>query len=421
MKKHVKIILVAGARPNFMKIAPIISAIKKFNNSINSSERKSQGARAQGVNEINPINPSNPSNSINPSNPINPINYLLVHTGQHYDVKMSETFFHELELPNPDINLEVGSSSHAAQTAEIMKRFEPVLMKEQPDVVVVVGDVNSTMACALTASKIVYPNPINPSNSSNPNRPLIAHVEAGLRSYDRSMPEEINRLVTDALSDLLFTPTEDADENLLKEGIPREKIKLVGNIMIDTLLANLDKARSKRTYTQYGLKEGNYVFVTLHRPSNVDDKISLSSIMGSLTGLSHKLPVIFPVHPRTKKFLNQFDLLSQVKNYPDMILSEPLGYHETIGLIEKARFVLTDSGGVQEETTFLGIPCLTLRPNTERPITIKQGTNKLTSLQTLEQDFDYMLNGYHPSGRIPELWDGKTAERIIQTLLLEYT
>jgi len=414
MTKDLKVILVAGARPNFMKIAPIISAIKKFNESINPSKRESRGVRAEGVNEINPINTSNAIDSSNP------INYLLVHTGQHYDMAMSESFFHELELPKPDINLEVGSGSHAVQTAEIMKRFEPVLIKERPDVIIVVGDVNSTMACALVASKIQYGSRQHLSTAGpqhfNGLRPLIAHVEAGLRSFDRTMPEEINRLVTDVLSDLLFTPSEDADENLLREGISTTKIKRVGNIMIDTLLAHLEKARQGRPYNRFGLREKNYVFVTLHRPSNVDDEGSIFRIMDSLINLSKKLPVIFPVHPRTRKNLVQFGIMEKLNGHKDLILLDPLGYHDTIGLVDKAHFVLTDSGGLQEETTFLKIPCLTLRPNTERPVTIKIGTSKLTSVETLNEDIDYVLNGYSRIGQIPELWDGKTAERIVEIL-----
>ena len=348
-----------------MKIGPIISAIKKFNNSIK------------------------------------PINYILVHTGQHYDVAMSETFFRELELPIPDVNLEVGSASHAVQTANIMVRFEEVCLKEKPDWVLVVGDVNSTMACTLVATKLGIE---------------VAHVEAGLRSFDRTMPEEINRLVTDILSDLLFTPSEDADENLLREGIPPNKIKRVGNIMIDTLVTHLERARSCKSYDKFGLKEKGYVFVTLHRPSNVDNKATLSIIMEGLTRLSKNLPVIFPAHPRTRKNLMEFGLWKETNEIKKLILCDPLGYYETIGLVDKARFVLTDSGGVQEETTFLKIPCLTLRPNTERPITLTLGTNKLTSLETLNDDIAYVLNGYNRLGQIPELWDGKTAERIVEIL-----
>jgi UDP-N-acetylglucosamine 2-epimerase (non-hydrolysing) len=367
-QKPLKIILVAGARPNFMKIAPIISAIKKFNNSIN------------------------PSNSIN---------YILVHTGQHYDMAMSESFFHELELPRPHVNLEVGSASHGVQTGEILIRFEKICLEEKPDWVVVVGDVNSTMACALAAVKLGI---------------KVAHVEAGLRSFDRTMPEEINRLVTDAVSDLLFTPSEEADENLLREGVPKEKIKRVGNIMIDTIVANLDQARECRTWEKFDVAPKNYVFVTLHRPANVDDKAVISNIFGNLSNLSERIPVVFPMHPRTRKQLETFGLRQKVESVKGLRLSDPIGYHDTICLVESSRFVLTDSGGLQEETTFLGIPCLTLRPNTERPITIKQGTNKLTSLEKMEVDFNDLLKGCHPVGSIPELWDGKTAERIIGIL-----
>jgi UDP-N-acetylglucosamine 2-epimerase (non-hydrolysing) len=380
MSKESKVILVAGARPNFMKIAPLISAIKKFNES---------------------INPSNPTNPSNPSNSINSINYVLVHTGQHYDVQMSETFFREFELPNPDINLEVGSASHAVQTANIMIRFEEVCLKESPDWVVVVGDVNSTMACTLVASKLGI---------------KVAHVEAGLRSFDRSMPEEINRVITDSLADLLLTPSEDADANLIKEGISKEKIKRVGNIMIDTLITHLDRARQCKPCDRFGMKPTNYVFVTIHRPSNVDSRISLSLIMECLAQLSEELAVIFPVHPRTRKKLVEFGLWQGANDSKNLILCEPLGYNETIGLVDKARFVLTDSGGLQEETTFLKVPCLTLRPNTERPVTIIQGTNRLTSLKSLKQDMEKLVNGNSKNGSIPELWDGYTGERIIKIL-----
>jgi UDP-N-acetylglucosamine 2-epimerase (non-hydrolysing) len=371
MQRDLKLLLVVGARPNLMKIAPIISAIKKFNNSMNSI------------------------------NPTNPIRYILIHTGQHYDIEMSEIFFQELELPKPDINLEVGSGTHAFQTAEVMVRFEKVALHEKPDWIMVVGDVNSTLACALVASKLDI---------------KIAHIEAGLRSFDRTMPEEINRLVTDTLSDLLFTPSEDADENLLGEGVPSNKIKRVGNIMIDTLVAHLDRARQCKSYDQFGLKEKSYVFVTLHRPSNVDDKFSLSRIIECLVALSDRIPVIFPVHPRTKKYLIEHGLWEKTTNSKTLIFRDPLGYHDTISLVDKAHFVLTDSGGLQEETTFLKIPCLTLRPNTERPITIRLGTSKLTSLETLNKDIEYVLNGYSRRGQIPELWDGMTGERIIKIL-----
>ena len=329
MLKTMKLILVAGARPNFMKIAPLIRSIGRHN------ERIEQGAIK--------------------------IDFLLVHTGQHYDIDMSEVFFRDLNLPKPDINLEVGSGSQAVQTANIMIGFEEVCIREKPDWVVVVGDVNSTMACTLVAVKLGI---------------KVAHVEAGLRSFDHTMPEEINRLDTDALADLLLTPSTDADENLLREGIPQRKIRRVGNVMIDTLIDNLNRARERRVYERFGLTEGRYVFVTLHRPSNVDHQTTLSSIVKTLAGLSCEFDVIFPVHPRTRKQMVAFSLLEGAKNSPRLIITEPLNYIDTISLVERARFVITDSGGLQEETTYLKIPCLTVRPNTERPITITQGTNR---------------------------------------------
>lgn len=350
--------LVCAARPNFMKIAPLYHALKKE-------------AWAKP---------------------------FIVHTGQHYDLNMSDAFFQDLGIPEPDINLEVGSGSHAEQTARVMMAFEPVCVREKPDLIIVVGDVNSTMACTLVASKLGI---------------KIAHVEAGLRSFDRSMPEEINRIVTDSIADLLFTPSEDGDANLIREGVQKERIKRVGNIMIDTLAANLEKARQRRSGDQFGVKEESYVFVTLHRPSNVDNKSSLSVIIDQLVALAEKIPVIFAMHPRTKKNLHQFGL-DQTINGSGLMISSPLGYHDTIGLVDKARFVLTDSGGLQEETTFLGIPCLTLRPNTERPVTITIGTNQLTSLGRLNKDINNLLNGGGKKGTIPELWDGCTADRIVK-------
>jgi UDP-N-acetylglucosamine 2-epimerase (non-hydrolysing) len=370
-RNKIKIISVVGARPNFMKIAPFISAIKSFNNSRDSNH------------------------------PSKPINHLLVHTGQHYNVQMSDAFFRDLNIPSPDFNLEVGSGSHAVQTAEIMVRFEKICLQEKPDWIVVVGDVNSTMACTLVASKLGI---------------KVAHVEAGLRSFDKTMPEEINRLVTDALADLLLTPSKDADKNLLHEGVSKEKIKLVGNIMIDTLLTNVEKARQLRPHMKYDLREKEFVFVTLHRPSNVDHKQSLSVIMRHLIALSKKVSVIFPMHPRTRKNLIAFGLQERISHSGKMIITDPLGYHETIGLVDKSKFVLTDSGGLQEETTALGVPCLTLRPNTERPITISHGTNQLTSLSSLEDDLAGLMSGNDKKGRIPPLWDGHTADRIVEIL-----
>jgi UDP-N-acetylglucosamine 2-epimerase (non-hydrolysing) len=365
-----KIILIAGARPNFMKIAPLVRAIKHHNENIVLADTH--------------------------------IDFLLVHTGQHYDIKMSEVFFRDLGLPKPDINLEVGSASHAVQTAKIMTGFEDVCLAEKPDWVVVVGDVNSTMACTLVAAKLGI---------------KVAHVEAGLRSYDRSMPEEINRLVTDALADLLLTPSPDADENLLREGIPREKIRRVGNVMIDTLIDNLAKAKELRATDRLGLKEHQYVFVTLHRPSNVDHEQSLTSIMDTLAVLSERMDVIFPVHPRTLKQMVSFGILEKIKLSPRLMITDPMNYLDTICLVDKARFVVTDSGGLQEETTYLKIPCLTVRPNTERPVTISEGTNKLTSINELSTDIENILNGFSRQSRIPELWDGKAGHRIINELI----
>jgi UDP-N-acetylglucosamine 2-epimerase (non-hydrolysing) len=365
-----KLILVAGARPNFMKIAPLIRAIATHN------EEATQAAPR--------------------------IVSLLVHTGQHYDIEMSEVFFRDLGLPTPDINLEVGSASHTVQAANIMISFEKVCLKEKPDWVIVVGDVNSTMACTLVASKLGI---------------KVAHVEAGLRSFDRSMPEEINRLVTDALADLLFTPSADADENLLREGISAEKIRRVGNVMIDTLIDNLARARERHPYERFGLKPGHYVFVTLHRPSNVDNKKVLSSIMETLSILSVRMDVIFPVHPRTRKQMISFDIWETEKSSSRVIFTEPMNYLDTIGLVEKARFVITDSGGLQEETTFLKIPCLTVRPNTERPITISEGSNKLTSPERILSDIEYILNGYSREYEAPPFWDGKAGIRIVSELL----
>lgn len=368
MKKTIKLALICGARPNFMKIAPLIFAIEKNNRNSKSHAK---------------------------------IKPLLVHTGQHYDVKMSEAFFRDLDIPEPDFNLEVGSGSHAVQTAEIMIRFEKICLQEKPDWVVVVGDVNSTMACTIVASKLGI---------------RVAHVEAGLRSFDRTMPEEINRLVTDALADLLLTPSRDADKNLLREGVSKEKIKFVGNIMIDTLLRHTEKARALKPQKKYNLEDEQYVFVTLHRPSNVDEKKSLTTIIRHLTNLSKKIPVFFPMHPRTRKNLIAFGLQDKIAKTKNMIITDPIGYHETIGLIDKSAFVLTDSGGLQEETTVLGIPCLTLRPNTERPVTVTHGTNKLTTLKSLSEDMKMLFVGKNKRRRIPPLWDGKTAERIIKIL-----
>ena len=366
--KPTKIVVVAGARPNFMKIKPFMKAVSDFNERASSSVER--------------------------------VDALLVHTGQHYDENMSEVFFRELGIQPPDINLGVGSGSHATQTAGIMTGFETVCEREKPDWVVVVGDVNSTMACTLVCAKMGI---------------RVAHIEAGLRSFDRTMPEEINRIVTDALADLLLTPSEDADKNLLREGVPITKIKLVGNIMIDSLLDNLPKAHSIGIMDEFKLLPGRFVYVTLHRPSNVDNRPSLSTIMAALEHISHRLPIIFPVHPRTRKKLTEFGLMPQTN--ARLLLLDPIGYHRSLNLAENAKLVLTDSGGLQEETTFFRTPCLTLRPNTERPITITLGSNRLTKLERFISDIEQMLDGPARMGQVPPLWDGHAGVRALQHIL----
>ncbi len=371
MKSKLKILNVVGARPNFMKIAPIAEAIEAHN----------QANRDHGIES------------------------LIVHTGQHYDEQMSKLFFEDLDIPRPDYNLGVGSGSHAYQTAEIMKRFEPVLEKERPDYILVVGDVNSTIACALVAKKLGV---------------KVIHVEAGLRSFDMSMPEEINRILTDAISDLLFITEKSGETNLLKEGVTREKIHFVGNVMIDTLLRHKEKAECSEILVRVGLAEKGdlsiqpYAVLTLHRPSNVDDPMNLENIMKAVTEISRHLPVVFPVHPRTKKQMVGLNI-----GIADTIkLVDPLGYLDFLKLMSHARMVLTDSGGIQEETTVLGVPCITLRENTERPVTVEQGTNVIVGMERkniVDQSLK-VLNGNSKEGRLPELWDGKAAERIVEVL-----
>ena len=362
-----KIVLVAGARPNFMKIAPIIRAIKKYNAGHKTPKFKVH----------------------------------LVHTGQHYDSRMSKIFFKDLEIPQPDIYLGVGSGSHGEQTAKVMIKFEKVLFKEKPDLVMVVGDVNSTLAAALCAAKLHIP---------------LAHVEAGLRSYDREMPEEINRVVVDVLSDYLFTPSPDADENLKKEGIPKEKIFLVGDVMVDTLLKFKVKSSKLKVLKKLNLKTKAYALLTLHRPSNVDNKENFLKILEAVEEISRRIPIVFPVHPRTKKNMEKFGLTRR----GEIHLIEPLGYLEFLKLMMESRFVMTDSGGMQEETTVLNIPCLTLRDTTERPITIKEGTNTLVGNDTKKiiKEAEKILNKNRNSDHFsyPALWDGKAAERIVSVL-----
>jgi UDP-N-acetylglucosamine 2-epimerase (non-hydrolysing) len=342
--------LICAARPNFMKVAPLYHALKKEH-------------------RANPV---------------------LVHTGQHYDPNMSDDFFQDLRLPKPDIYLDVGSGSHAEQTGKVLISYEKTLYDQRPDWVVVVGDVNSTMACTLAASKLGI---------------KVAHVEAGLRSFDRTMPEEINRLVTDALADLLLTPSADADENLKREGIPASRIRLVGNIMIDALVTHLEQARLSSLPGQLGLQPKSFAYVTLHRPSNVDDKDNLVLIMYELTRLAE----------RTRKMFVQYGI--PLNGRPNFKLIDPIGYHDSLCLTERAKFVLTDSGGLQEESTYLHTPCLTLRPNTERPITIEVGTNKLTRPEQLAADIEEILQERRQPGGVPKLWDGRTAERILSALL----
>jgi len=360
-----RIFLITGARPNFMKIAPIWKEMKKY------------------------------SDCFNP---------IIVHTGQHYDDKMSATFFKDLELPNPDIYLGVGSASHAVQTARIMVGFEKICLEKKPDLIIVVGDVNSTLACAIVASKLLSP---------------LAHIEAGLRSFDRAMPEEINRIVTDSLSDFLFTTCEDANENLRKEGVSNEKIFFVGNTMVDTLLRFKDRYNPSSILSQMKIREKEYALLTLHRPSNVDDEINFISILDALKEIQTRIKVIFPIHPRTKKQIEDMNMKDRFANMENIALTEPLGYLEFMSLLAHSKFVLTDSGGIQEETTVLGIPCLTLRKNTERPITVKEGTNIIvgTNKEKIIEESNKILNGNSKSGRIPKFWDGKAAERIVKILI----
>ncbi len=337
-----------------------------------------------------------------------PIEPLLVHTGQHYDYNMSQIFFENLELPEPDIHLGIGSGSQAWQTGKIMIEFEKVLFREKADLVIVVGDTNSTLAASLAVAKLHIP---------------IAHVEAGLRSYDKSMPEEINRVLTDATADYLFTPSPDANENLTREGIPEKKIFLVGNVMIDSLLYGKRKAQESRILSQLRLTERNYAVLTLHRPHNVDNEISLKRIAKTLDTISQRIPVVFPCHPRTRNNIEKYKLghLFQhvsTKDAKTSILTEPLSYLNFLKLMMSAALVMTDSGGIQEETTAMDIPCLTLRNTTERPITVTQGTNTLVGndgARVIEEAFR-ILDGKGKKGSCPDLWDGKTAERIVTIL-----
>ncbi|MGB3181829.1 MAG: UDP-N-acetylglucosamine 2-epimerase (non-hydrolyzing) [Cyclobacteriaceae bacterium] len=357
------ITFIAGARPNFMKIAPLIHAVR---------DQQEQGAS---------------------------LSYRLVHTGQHYDEKLSETFFRQLNIPQPDANLEVGSGSHAVQTASIMVKFEEELNTHHADVVVVVGDVNSTLACSIVAKKM---------------HKQVVHVEAGIRSFDLTMPEEINRMVTDAIADHFFTTSDYANSNLQKAGVEKERIHFVGNTMIDTLLANQDRLRKPEVADELSLEEKGYLVLTLHRPANVDEQEKLAETLRAIVENVSGKPVIFPVHPRTAAVLKNIG-----QKYDNLHFVEPLGYLEFIYLIKNSFGVITDSGGIQEETTVLQVPCLTLRDNTERPETVEIGTNVLvgTSIPAIEKEVARLNAGEYKKGRIPELWDGQAAKRIISKLM----
>jgi UDP-N-acetylglucosamine 2-epimerase (non-hydrolysing) len=358
-----KILLVAGARPNFMKIAPLHNALVK------SGKYQS----------------------------------MILHTGQHYDAKMSKVFFEDLGLPEPDVYLGIGSGSHAEQTAKVMVEFEKVLQKEIPDLVVVVGDVNSTLACSIVAAKLLVP---------------VAHVESGLRSGDREMPEEINRIVTDSISDLLFVSEPSGMHNLVLEGKSEDRMFFVGNIMIDSLVNHVQKANDSTVLSEIGLEPKKYTLITLHRPSNVDGKENLEKALRIFNEITHVSKVVFPIHPRTRKRFEDFGLMDQIKQNEKIILLEPQGYIEFLKLMKEAALVLTDSGGIQEETTVLDVPCLTMRENTERPVTITAGTNQLVGTEESEVKAKAMevLNGTVKKGKIPEKWDGKTAERIVECM-----
>jgi UDP-N-acetylglucosamine 2-epimerase (non-hydrolysing) len=361
-----KIVNVVGARPNFMKIAPIDKVMAQ-----------------------------------DPD-----IETFLVHTGQHYDEKMSKLFFDDLQMPKPDIYLNVGSASHAVQTAKIMVEFEKILEKEKPDLVLVVGDVNSTAACSIVAQKMHI---------------KVAHVEAGLRSFDRRMPEEINRLITDAISDMLFVTEKSGMENLKNEGIPDSKVHFVGHVMIDSLINFSEKAAESKIMEELNIEKGNYGLITLHRPSNVDNVEVFTKLIDAFEIIEKDLKLIFPIHPRSRKMIQNFGLEQKVKNMQNLVLLEPQGYLDFMKLLHNCKLVLTDSGGLQEETTYLQIPCITMRENTERPITVEVGTNILvgTDVDMILDEFQKVMTGAKRDSKIPELWDGNAAKRIVEIIKKE--
>jgi len=361
--KRIKILCVVGARPNFMKIAPLLEEFKNHP-------------------KFNPI---------------------LIHTGQHYDKEMSGNFFKELNIPKPDYSLGVGSGSHGEQTGKIMIEFEKVCFKESPSLIIVVGDVNSTIAAALVGAKLHIP---------------VAHIEAGLRSFDIRMPEEINRRLTDHVSNFLFVTEPSGVKNLLDEGINKRKIYLVGDIMIDTLIKSKIKIQNSRILENLGIEKRTYAVLTLHRPANVDDKKVFLNIISVLNKIQKKIKIIYPIHPRTKKQINKFKLLNRFKKMKNLIITSPIGYIDTMKLIGESKFLMTDSGGLQEESTFLKIPCLTIRETTERPITVETGTNIICKRGNIKiiKEVQKILSGKEKRGRVPKLWDGKTAKKIVKIL-----
>ncbi len=363
--KKLKFLSVVGARPNFIKLAPVMRVLRSYSDFVQS---------------------------------------LLCHTGQHFDEKMSKVFFDDLQIPKPDFNLDINGGSQAQQTALIMQAFEKVVLQEKPDIIIVPGDVTSTLAASLVASKLGIP---------------IAHIESGLRSFDRTMPEEINRVMTDVLSDHLFVTEQSGLDNLVKEGIDPKKVHFVGNVMIDSLVHFMPKIEASVIHSELGIKPGHYGLVTFHRPSNVDEVDYLANLMNYLAELSNRLPIVFPIHPRTKNNLLQRGI--DISSNNNLIVTEPIGYLDFLALTRSAKLVITDSGGIQEETTFMNVQCVTVRNNTERPITVEMGTNHLvgTNLNNVKKTVEAILSGTRKEGNIPPLWDGFAAERIVDILVSE--